>query len=103
MILLRLFQESKNIIFTCAVGTPKTTRGLRHSWFFPSPLVKTMFFTLLSPHSNTKFYAIYFYMLYFLKDTTIDVAFMYKAVTSMLRHLEPVGHHLDHYDIYCRF
>jgi hypothetical protein len=52
MILLRLFQESKNIIFAC--GDSKN-----HSW--PSPLVifsvptreNNVFFTLLSPHSNT--------------------------------------------------
>jgi hypothetical protein len=51
MILLCLFQESKNIIFPC--GDSKN-----HSW--PSPLVifsvptrENNIFTLLSPHSNT--------------------------------------------------
>jgi hypothetical protein len=51
MILLRLFQESKNIIFTC--GDSKN-----HSW--PSPLVifsvptrKNNVFLLLSLHSNS--------------------------------------------------
>jgi hypothetical protein len=56
MILLCLFQESKTIIFTCEDSK-------NHSWpsplvIFPSPIVKTMFFSFYSPSTAQKYYIV---------------------------------------------